>query len=183
LVRPCVPGTLCFVRKELLICHMGNGTRFPSLCSHILILFRYLSMDYAVFNMLAAMAQKVRDLVLSYDIVCAWSANFFKRLDNIYGDIYKLPDDAHLTFVIPKFHLEAHGMRCKCKFNLSSMDGAARTCGEGIEANWADLNPIAPSVREMSPTHRHEVIDDFLQAINYRKTKSLCTFIHFCYFK
>ena len=175
LVWLCVHGTLCFACKGLLIYCLGNGTCYALFIAYFFKVFlSYLSMDYVVFNMLAMTAREVKDILLSYDIVCAWSVNFFNRLDNIYGDIYKLPDDACLTFVIPKFHLEAHGEHCKCAFNLNHTYGAGWTCGEGIEANWADLNLIALSICEMSLTHWHKVINDFLQAINYRKTKSLC---------
>jgi len=54
--------------------------------------------------------------------------HLWRRLSN--------PDDLQVTFVIPKFHLEAHGEDCKSTFNLNYTIGAARTCGEGIEAGW-----------------------------------------------
>jgi hypothetical protein len=54
-----------------------------------------------------------------------------------------------------------------------SLTGAARTCGEGIEAGWADTNPAALSTRKMSLTYRHEVLDDLFGAINWRKIKTM----------
>ena len=130
-------------------------------------------MDYAVFSMLRATAKDVKTLTFSYNICCAWSVNFWQRLKDFYGNIYQIPKDLQVTFVIPKFHLEAHGEDCKAAFSLNNTTGAARTCGEGIETGWADTNPAALSTREMSLTYRHEVLDDLFGAINWRKIKTM----------
>ena len=132
-------------------------------------------MDHCVFSTLGLTAKLIKKIVLSYDIVCSWSVHFFERLEEIYGDLYQLGDDVEIVFVIPKFHIEAHGEDCKCAFNLNFTRGAARTCGEGIEAGWADMNLIGVFTREMSAAHRHEVIEDFMQAINFRKIKTMGT--------
>lgn len=130
-------------------------------------------MDFCLFGMLGRTAKMLRKIVFSYDIVCSWSVHFFSRLEEMYGDIYALPDDYEFTFVVPKFHLEAHGEDCKCAFNLNYTKGVARTCGEGIEAGWADMNLIGVFTREMSAGHRHEIIEDFMSAINFRKIKTM----------
>ena len=133
-------------------------------------------MDYCLFGMLGLTAKNLKRLLFSYDIACSWSVGLLERLEKIHGDLYKLPDDAHITFVVPKFHLEAHGEACKCAFNLNHTTGAARTCGEGIEAGWADMNLIGVFTREMSGAHRHEIIEDFMSAINFRKIKTMGMF-------
>lgn len=130
-------------------------------------------MDYAVFSMLRATAKDVKTLTFSYDICCAWSVNFWQCLKDFYGNIYQIPKDLQVTFVIPKFYLEAHGEDCKAAFSLNNTTGAARTCGEGIETGWADTNLAALSTREMSLTYRHEVLDDLFGAINWRKIKTM----------
>lgn len=107
---------------------------------------------------------------------CAWSVNFWQRLKKIYNDIYQLLVDLQVNFVIPKFHLEAHSEDCKSSFNLNHTVGAARTCGEGIEAGWADTNPAALSTHEMSLTYRHEILDDLFGAINWRKIRTMGAF-------
>lgn len=134
-------------------------------------------MDYAIVNMLATTARGIKTFTFSYDIVCAWSVHLVERLESVYGDLYQLPEDADLTFVIPKFHLEAHGENCKCAFNLNHTVGVGRTCGEGVEAGWADTNPTALSTREMGLEHRHEVLDDFFGSINMRKIASMGMFV------
>lgn len=138
-------------------------------------------MDWAVFSMLGATAKDIKTLTFSYDICCAWSVHFWQRLKDLYDNIYQIPKDLQITFVIPKFHLEAHGEDCKASFNLNHTTGAARTCGEGIETGWADTNPAALSTREMSLTYRREVLDDLFGAINWRKIKTMGAMK--CFFK
>ena len=129
-------------------------------------------MVYCLFGMLGKTAKRLKNFVFSYDIACSWSVHLLERLEEKYGDLYKLEDDVKITFVVPKFHLEAHGEACKCAFNLNHTTGVGRTCGEGIEAGWADMNLIGVFTREMSSGHRHEVIEDFMSAINFRKIKT-----------
>ena len=137
-------------------------------------------MDYGVFSALRITAQGLKRFLFSYDISCSWSVNFRQRLRDHYATFNALPDDAVLTFVVPKFHLEAHGEDCKCAFNLNHTRGAGRTCGEGIEAGWADMNAAGLFTREMGLAHRHEVLDDFMQAINWRKIRCMGTYPPCC---
>ena len=128
-----------------------------------------------VFSMLAKIAKRIKFILITYDIVCAWAVNLIKRYEAMYGDVFDLADDVEMSFAVPKFHLEAHGEDCKCAFNLNNTVGAGRTCGEGIEAGWADTNACALSTREMSAAHRHEVLEDFFQSINFRKIINMGT--------
>ena len=130
-------------------------------------------MDYAVFSALGSTAKGLKSLLLTYDIACSWSVHFFERLELMYGDLYQLDDDVNITFAIPKFHIQAHGLKCQENFNLNYLPGAGRTCGEGIEAGWADCNGVALSTRESGPAHRRECLDDLFGAINWRKTLSM----------
>jgi hypothetical protein len=130
-------------------------------------------MDYCVFTMLGLTARSIKKLLFTYDIACQWSVHLLERLEDTYTNIYQLPDDATITFAIPKFHLEAHGEDCKCAFNLNHLAGVGRTYGEGIESGWADMNLVSIFTREMGSAHRHEVIEDFMQAINFRKVKMM----------
>ena len=98
-----------------------------------------------------------------------------ERLENTYKDIYQLLDDAVITFAIPKFHIEAHGEDCKCAFNLNHLLGAARTCGKGIEMGWAEMNLVGVFTCKMGLAHRHKVLEDFMQAINFRKIQNMGT--------
>lgn len=133
-------------------------------------------MDWAVFSMLGMTAKDLKTLTFSYNICCAWSVNFWQRLKKIYSDVYQLPDDLRVNFVIPKFHLEVHGEECKCSFNLNHTARATWTCGEGIEVGWADTNPAALSTCEMSLTYCHKILNDLFGAINWWKIRTMGAF-------
>jgi hypothetical protein len=136
-------------------------------------IFSYVSMDYALYKMLELTAPNIQNFVLSYDIACQWSANIHKRLKN-YGTKIKLAGkNIRTRFVVPKFHLHAHGQKCQENYSLNFTPGAGRTCGEGIEAGWADCNGAALATREMSRAGRQEALDDIFGAINWRKYLSL----------
>ena len=136
-------------------------------------------MDWAVFSMLGATAKNLKTLTFSYNICCSWSVHFWEQLEKIYSDVYQILEDLQITFVIPKFHLEAHSKDCKASFNLNHTIGARWTCGKVIEAGWADTNPAALSTWEMSLTYRHEVLDDLFEAINWWKIKMMGAIKHF----
>jgi hypothetical protein len=130
-------------------------------------------MDYALFKMLELTAPDIQTLVLSYDIACQWSVNIHDRLKK-YGTTVRLHGKNLKTrFAIPKFHLRAHGRKCREEFSLNFTPGVGRTCGKGIEAGWADCNGAALATREMGKCARREALDDVFGSINWQKYLSL----------
>ena len=51
-------------------------------------------------------------LVISYDIACQWSRNFVSRCNNLPSHIRFDPTSTSVEYVIPKFHIAAHGPTC-----------------------------------------------------------------------
>lgn len=174
------------LRSALGICSIGRMASWIYRAASGMFLFRcrservpddcsFACMDYCVFKMLGKTAHHLKRLLLSYDISCSWSVGFYERLEELYGNLFDLDPDMEIVFVVPKFHLGAHGDDCKGRFNLNFTCGAGRTCGEGVEAGWADMNAIGVFTREQSAAHRREVIEDFMQAINFRKIRTMGT--------
>ncbi|KAH9885590.1 hypothetical protein C8Q73DRAFT_659447, partial [Cubamyces lactineus] len=130
---------------------------------------RYANTDFVLFSTLLG---STLPLLLSYDIACQWSRNLFTRM-------HELPESMHLDsnvvaetrFVIPKKHYRVHGPN-HSHFSLNYQEHVGRTYGEGIEAQWSHLNPIALSTREMNPGARHEVLNDNWGAWNWQKIVS-----------
>ena len=137
-------------------------------------------MDYVVLSTLRAV--KVNLLYISYDIACQWHKKFLIRLQKFPRDMQLDAERIDLRYAVPKFHLNTHGADCQTRFSLNYMTGAARTCGEGIETGWAHTNPLSTSVREMSPSTRHETLDDHWGAWNWQKIigfgKCIFSFVH-----
>lgn len=107
-------------------------------------------------------------ITVSYDIVCQWHRNLFKRLSDLPEHLRVAIDKFILTFVIPKFHITAHGPKCQTIYSLNFLRNSARTDGENIERGWAWMNPASLSTREMGPGARRDTLDCQWSAWNWR---------------
>lgn len=74
---------------------------------------------------------------------------------------------------VPKGHLRAHEESCHGPMSLNYTEGAGETDGEGIERLWSWLNKVAPSIKEMTPAARQELLDDLCAFLNWRKNNGL----------
>lgn len=73
-----------------------------------------------------------------------------------------------VEYVIPKFHIAAHGSSCRSCYSLNFLRYMGRTDGENIERGWAWMNPASLSTREMGPGARHDTLDDQWSSWNFR---------------
>jgi len=125
-------------------------------------------MDFLVFSTLVGVTFTL--LAISYDIACQWSRNIKKRIPQFPSWMQPpawLIDS--IKYVIPKFHIYGHGVKCQTKFSLNFLKYSARTNGEEPERWWSHINPVSMSTREMGPGARHDTIDDHAAAWNWRK--------------
>lgn len=137
-------------------------------------LLRYCNVDYVVLSSLRKMS--AIQLLVTYDIACQWATNLSVRMEDIPADLRLNLEKLQIDAAVPKFHLYAHQLKCLILYSLNYMFGVGRTDGEGIERNWARMNPVAHSTREMGPGSRHDTIDDHCGHINWRKTVDFGTF-------
>lgn len=109
----------------------------------------------------------VRNVVISYDIACKWSIHHLQRISDNHPDL----DIGHLrlSYLIPKFHLPAHGISCQTDYSFNYAKGVGRTHGETVEQGWANMNPTALSTREMGPGARHLALNDSWSGWNWKK--------------
>jgi hypothetical protein len=137
---------------------------------------RYANMDFIVLSTLAN-TPVPRGLTISYDIACQYSRNFKKRITQFPSPM-RPPSSVvdNIKFVIPKFHLNAHGQSCQTRYSLNFLLHSARTDGEEPERWWAHINPVSMSTREMGPGARHDTLDDHAVAWNWRKITTLGKF-------
>jgi len=128
-------------------------------------------MDFILLYTLAGLA--LLRLLISYDIVCQWSRNFQKRIEQFLVDLQISSQQlAHIKYVIPKMHLPGHGQTCQHKYSLNFIRHSARIDGEDPERWWAHINPVSMSTKEMGPGARSDTIDDHAAAWNWRKITS-----------
>ena len=128
-------------------------------------------MDY-IF-LLTLRDEKVLMIKISYDIICRWIINLFRRI-NTYPLELRIPENRFsFEYFIPKFHLPAHGSSCHTKYSFNYRPGVGRTHGENIESGWAHTNPAAVATREMGPGARHSALDSHWGGWNWRKITGL----------
>ncbi len=138
----------------------------PLKLSLLIMIDRYLIMDYLVFSTILGLALM---LLISYDIACQWHKKLARRAredlpPHIQTDISALD----IRYAIPKKHIRVHGPK-HSRFSLNFLRWVGRTYAEGIEAHWAHMNPLALSGREMGPGLRREHYNDHWGAWNWQK--------------
>ncbi|KIL56756.1 hypothetical protein M378DRAFT_57844, partial [Amanita muscaria Koide BX008] len=131
---------------------------------------RYCNMDYLFLSSIRG--ADVIKIFSSYDIACQWGKNFLRRANDAPPHLQPSPT-IDIKFLVPKFHLEVHTVKCQAPFSFNYAVGVGRTDGEGVERNWSLLNGIASSVSMMGPGARWDTLDDFCNFANWRKTVEL----------
>ncbi|KAF9782109.1 hypothetical protein BJ322DRAFT_1009547 [Thelephora terrestris] len=126
---------------------------------------RYINTDYIIASVLKDVA--VCDVVISYDIACKWSIHHLGRFAQNHPDLDV--SRFQFSYLIPKFHLPGHGFSCQTNYSFNFTKGVGRTHGETIEQEWAHINLVALSTREMGPGARHLALDDSWNWWNWKK--------------
>ncbi len=132
---------------------------------------RYVNMDYILASTLVDVP--LSQLLIVYDIACQWSKKLQDRLSNLRSDIDVDLSGVKISVAIPKGHIKAHGRSCQSVYSLNYLPGSARTDGEGVERDWAHMNALTASIREMGPSNRHETLDDHWASWNWIKVTKL----------
>ncbi|KDQ54200.1 hypothetical protein JAAARDRAFT_60933 [Jaapia argillacea MUCL 33604] len=118
----------------------------------------YCNMDYLVLSTLVGII--FLNIIFSYDIACQWHKNFWSQVDQFPESMMIKQSAVYATFVVLKWHLNAHGSKCQALFSLNNLRGAGRTWAELVEVSWSHTNPVATSAREMGPGARHELLNE-----------------------
>lgn len=129
--------------------------------------------------------KKLKQHVASYDIMCQFAILLLLRVNVLVewfkatwnGVVSALPEGLVTIFAVPKFHLIGHQLKCRYKFSFNWLPGVGMTDGEAPERIWSSLNALGQRTREMSPGHRHDVINEFCSDMNWRRTQKLGEFI------
>ena len=69
--------------------------------------------------------------------------NLFTRFSTYHEDVDLA--DFFFTFLVPKFHLPAHGPKCQAQYSFNYTRGVGRTHGETVEQEWVYINLAALS--------------------------------------
>ncbi|KAJ7699410.1 hypothetical protein B0H16DRAFT_1749444 [Mycena metata] len=137
---------------------------------------RYINMDYMFWKSLEGYDDLVQ-LVVSYDIVCQWRINIWRRLVKYKPVLRRHARTGHRYYMwlIPKFHLPAHIEACNILYSFNLTPYVGQTDGEAPERGWANANPLAASTKEMGPGARRDTLDDHFNDWNHKKVIALGT--------
>ncbi|KAJ6505093.1 hypothetical protein C8R45DRAFT_817502 [Mycena sanguinolenta] len=135
---------------------------------------RYINMDYMLWKSLQGYDDLIQ-LVVSYDIVCQWSINIWRRLSRYKPELKERAGTGYRywLWLIPKFHLPAHIEACNILYSFDLSPYVAQTDGEAPERGWANANPLAASTKEMGPGARRDTLDDHFNDWNHKKIVAL----------
>ncbi|THU93770.1 hypothetical protein K435DRAFT_799447 [Dendrothele bispora CBS 962.96] len=112
-------------------------------------------------------------IVISYDISCQWSINFWKRMADLDPKFNVKFTPNGVRFMVPKFHLRAHQTKCHTRFSFDYAPGCGATHGEVIEEGWAQSNKAAAQTKEMGPGSRAMTLDDIFGFHNWLNLEKL----------
>src|SRR5277367_6749414 len=132
---------------------------------------RYINMDYIFFSTLQDTSFVL--LVVSYDIACQWSRNFWNRMMSFPHHFRFNSAEVAITFLVPKFHLPAHRTACHSTFSFNLTPYVGRTDGEAPERGWSNTNALSSSTKEMGPGSRRDTLDDHFGDMNWKKVCGL----------
>ncbi|KAG1767651.1 hypothetical protein EDD22DRAFT_978118 [Suillus occidentalis] len=132
---------------------------------------RYINMDYLFFSTLRHSI--LNTLNVSYDIACQWHKHLWHHMSAFPLPMQLSHAIKTISFFVPKFHLLAHIKQCQtsCSFNFKI--GIGRTDGEALECGWANINPVASSIKEMGPGVWQDMLDDYFGDSNWKKVVGL----------
>ncbi|KAK0436511.1 hypothetical protein EV421DRAFT_1892352 [Armillaria borealis] len=128
---------------------------------------RYLNMDYFILSTLSD--DMPPELVISYNIACQWHKKIFDRISQYPESLRPMQSEWNILYLVPKFHLPAHVLKCRDNFSFNFSAGVGRTDGKAPERGWAATNALAASTKEMGPGARQDTLDDHFGDYNWRK--------------
>ncbi|KAJ7715054.1 hypothetical protein B0H16DRAFT_1667163 [Mycena metata] len=131
---------------------------------------RQCKMDFILFS--ALLNTIIFYLILSYDIACQYSKNFWARMSSLPDWLSLVIDKARVWFKVPNFHLPPHKPPCHSPYSFHYMWGAGRTHGETVEQNWEFTNGAAASTKMMGLGTRAATLEDLFGFHNWRRLVS-----------
>ncbi|XP_061592259.1 uncharacterized protein LOC133457248 isoform X2 [Cololabis saira] len=111
-----------------------------------------------------------KKLVFMYDIGCKLKPHLEKFFPNLLDNT---------TIAVPAFHAYGHGVACQISHACRNVEGAGLCDGEQLERLWSFLRRFGKVTKEMTPSHRIDLLTDALlhysEKIRKNQAKALCS--------
>ena len=115
-----------------------------------------------------------------YDIFCQYVIRFAIRMDEEFSDDMLAELESITSRDLPeiiggvgKYHMSMHTQSCREKFSMNHLPCACMDDGENCERLWGLINAMSRRTKEMTPGHRHDVLNDLFYQENVRRTHSM----------
>ncbi|KAJ7119307.1 hypothetical protein C8R43DRAFT_1090958 [Mycena crocata] len=131
---------------------------------------RYCNIDFIMFS--SILNAVFMFLILSYDIACQYSKNFWTRMTKLPAMMHIDPEKVRVWFKVPNFHMLGHKPPCHSPFSFHWMWGAEVTDGEDVEQNWEFTNGAAGSTKMMGLGARAAFLEFLFGFHNWMRTVS-----------
>ena len=145
---------------------------FPDPFVLYLEFFRFANVDYV--TVLSTRHNPEPKKIASYDVMCQYWINLLKRLHEFPLEHAERLIQEIIAFVVPKFHLAAHRLKCRVEFSLNYEPGAGRRDMEGPERTWFGLQG-GGSTKDQGPGFWSDAMDDKFSHWNWSKLVRLGT--------
>ncbi|CAM4708570.1 unnamed protein product [Leuciscus chuanchicus] len=119
---------------------------------------------YVIDELLQRCTKKNIHLRVVYDIACVVASHLNKSGEGIPPNI---------SLAVPAFHIYGHKLPCQIKYSTRRLSGFGLTDGEGMERLWSFLRRFARVTKEMTPSHRLDLLTDALLHYGRRKSNDL----------
>ncbi|KAF1371446.1 hypothetical protein PFLUV_G00278260 [Perca fluviatilis] len=120
---------------------------------------------YVIDELLRRREDKNIHLRVVYDIACVVASHFRVKIRE------GIPQN--LSLAAPAFHIYGHKLPCQIKYSTRRLEGFGLTDGEGMERLWSFLRRFARVTKEMTPSHRLDLLTDALLHYGRRKSTDL----------
>ncbi|KAF8144723.1 hypothetical protein K438DRAFT_1910921 [Mycena galopus ATCC 62051] len=122
-------------------CSRHNMWRANGICD--LQVGEQCNMDFLVLGCLIGFELLL--LILSYDIACQYTINFWQRMMGLLEHMRLRIPPANVWWKVPNFHLPDHKPRCHSPYSFHWTPGVGLSHREGVEQNWAFSKGAAAS--------------------------------------
>ena len=109
---------------------------------------------------------------MSYDIACQYSKKFPHRVAKYPEDMRLSISKERVEFVVPEFHIQGHGDKCRAQYSFRFREHMGRTDGENVERGWAIFNPLSMATKEMGSGSRRDTLNYHFADSNFQRILS-----------
>ncbi|XP_028983462.1 uncharacterized protein LOC114842115 [Betta splendens] len=124
---------------------------------------------YIIKELLTRNQGKNLNLHVIYDIACVLSSHMHKKAEAMQQGV---------SLAVPAFHVFGHKLQCQVLYSTRRLKGFGLTDGEGMERLWSFLRRFARITKEMSPSHRLDLLTEALLYYGRRKTADIEVQLH-----